>query len=289
MVANDRTTSIGASDWAAALGVCPWKSPFQLWAEKTGIAEPSDLSGVERIYWGNALEAIIIARFGMVTGRKVEHNIGAKVTRHPERPFLTATLDAVQTDEVRGVGALEAKNVDYWVGPKWKDEAPLWVQTQLQGQLACTGMPWGSMAGLIGGNRLEHYDAERNDAFIEAAIDKLAFFWTCVLDKIPPEPDGSIATAECLKRLYPKDDGEIIALPVEAEAWDRQLIVCKQQRKIWDDRQREQENLFKAALGTATTGVLPDGSRYTYKQQIVNHKAKEAYVSRYRVLRRAAK
>ena len=290
MVASDRTTSIGASDAAAALGVCPWKSPFQLWAEKTGIADPPDLDAVEAVVWGNILEPIVAAAYGSQSGRKVDHNDEAEVTRHPERPFLTATLDAIQTDKDRGIGALEIKTAGHWVGKQWLDgDPPLHYQVQLQHQLAVTGMSWGTLCVLIGGQKMLWFDTERNDEFIERMIDKEAFFWTQVLDKIPPEPDGSVATAECLKRLYPKDDGEIIALPVEAEAWDRQMIVCKQQRKIWDDRQREQENLFKAALGTATTGVLPDGSRYTYKQQIVNHKAKEAYVSRYRVLRRAAK
>ena len=290
MVASDRTTSIGASDAAAALGVCPWKSPFQLWAEKTGIADPPDLDAVEAVAWGTILEPIVAVAYGSQSGRKVDHNDDAEVTRHPERPFLTATLDAIQTDKDRGIGALEIKTAGHWVGKQWLDgDPPLHYQVQLQHQLAVTGMSWGTLCVLIGGQKMLWFDTERNDDFIERMIDKEAFFWTQVLDKIPPEPDGSIATTECLKRLYPRDDGEIIALPEEAAGWDARLANAKLRIKDAEADKREAENCIKAALGTATTGVLPSGSRYTYKQQIVNHKAKKAYVSRCRVLRRAAK
>ena len=39
-----RLTGLGASECATVLGLNPFQSPFQLWAEKTGVAEPEDLS-----------------------------------------------------------------------------------------------------------------------------------------------------------------------------------------------------------------------------------------------------
>ena len=39
-----RRKGIGGSDAASVLGISPWKSNVQLWEEKTGIAEPEDIS-----------------------------------------------------------------------------------------------------------------------------------------------------------------------------------------------------------------------------------------------------
>ena len=131
------------------------------------------------------------------------------------------------------------------------------------------------------------FDVDRDDKFIEAMIEKEAFFWTQVLDKIPPEPDGSIATTDTLKRLYPEDSGEIVPLPAEAAEWDRDIVISKGVIKRVESEKRAAENKLKAALGTATTGVLPTGGRYTFKQQTNNYPAKEAFSTSFRVLRRA--
>ena len=54
-----RNTGIGGSDAAAIMGLNPYKSPYELWLEKTGQAEAPDLSGNQFIYWGKKNEANI--------------------------------------------------------------------------------------------------------------------------------------------------------------------------------------------------------------------------------------
>ena len=61
---NGRSLGIGASETAAALGENPYRSPFSLWAEKTGKLEPADLSKFERVEWGNRLEGAIAKAVG---------------------------------------------------------------------------------------------------------------------------------------------------------------------------------------------------------------------------------
>ena len=288
---DERQNSIGASDAAAALSASPFKSQFQLWSEKVGLAEPPSLDDVERVYWGNALEDKIVERFGEVTGRYVEWNGSHEITRHPNRPWMTATLDGTQECDERagdGTGVLQIKTTGHWSGKEWETEPPLHCQIQLQHEIEVKGATWGTLAVLVAGQKLLWFDMERDDDFIEQLMAKEAWFWTQVLDKIPVPVDGSIATTDTLKRLYPKDDGEIISLPAEAADWDLWLREAKDSIKLHEGNKRKIENQIKAALGHNTCGILPNGDQYTFKNQVVNHKAKDAYANEFRVLRRKA-
>ena len=51
-----RKAGIGGSDAAAILGMTPWKSPYQLWLEKTGEVEAEDISTKEVVHFGHVLE-----------------------------------------------------------------------------------------------------------------------------------------------------------------------------------------------------------------------------------------
>ncbi len=285
---TDRQQSIGASDAAAALSASPWKSQFQLWAEKTGVAEPPSLDDNEAVEWGNLLESTIIEEYSDRNPlRDVYDNEGQYVSRHPHRLFMTATPDAYQVCEGRR-GVLEIKTAGYWPGKDWEKEPPLHYQIQVQHQLAVTGLEWGTLAVLVAGQKLLWFDVDRDEEFIEQMMVTESWFWTQVLEQIPPPVDGSIATTDTLKRLYPKDDGKIISLPEDSVMWDLQLQEAKAYGKNNDLIQREKENLIKAALGNATCGILPNGDQYTFKNQVVNHKAKNAYTNEFRVLRRKA-
>lgn len=283
MVSHDRTKSIGASDAPAVL----LGPQFPLWAEKCGLAEPPDLDQIEAVKRGRQLEPIIARMFYEETNRVVAYNGLGEVSYHPDLSWMTATLDARQHDGRRPLGALEIKNVGEYNRAEWEEEpGPLKFQIQLQHQLAVTELKWGSLCALVGGNKLRWFDMDRDQKFIDAMIDTEAFFWTQVQERIAPPPDGSIATRDTLRRMFPQDDGETISLPVEATKWDDVRLSAKADLKVNEAQIQEAENRIKAALGTATAGVLPGGGRYTHKQQTSHHKAKEAYESSFRVLRR---
>ena len=54
-----RNSGIGGSDAGVIAGLNRWKSPYQLWLEKTGQVEPEDLSDNEYVYWGTVLEQVV--------------------------------------------------------------------------------------------------------------------------------------------------------------------------------------------------------------------------------------
>jgi hypothetical protein len=84
--------------------------------------------------------------------------------------------------------------------------------------------------------------------------------------------------------MYPRENGEIIALPEEADAWDDVIVSGKADIKINEAQVREAENRMKAALGTATIGTLPGGGSYRFKN--VNRTGYSVEPTSFRQLRR---
>jgi hypothetical protein len=75
----ERNNSVGASEAAAALGVCSYQSPIELWQKKCGLAPP--VVENEAMQWGLALEPVIAAEYERRTGRAVGRR--QQFVRHP--------------------------------------------------------------------------------------------------------------------------------------------------------------------------------------------------------------
>lgn len=89
-----RIKSIGASEVAIILGQASYKSPLDLWKEKTGRKIPEDISEDERVSYGTEAEEHLRALFALKHRRdyKVEYK-PFLVYHHGEKPYMTCTLD----------------------------------------------------------------------------------------------------------------------------------------------------------------------------------------------------
>lgn len=258
-----RSNSIGASESAALFGLSPQgrESAFSLWAKKTGLVEPEQIDD-EWLEWGQILEEPIAQRYAKRTGHVLwQPPTPWCVVTHPRLPFLTATLDRwIIGGHGRGSerGDLEIKNVGAF-NADWKEEIPLYIQAQVQHQLACTGFQWAAVAALVGGNRMETIEIERNPEYIEALERKAEEFWTMVQRKEAPPVDGTDATTKAIKKLHPNDNGETIDLDSEHVGMVRVLERLKEEIAEHQSAATEFENKLKAAIGMNTFGKLPDG------------------------------
>lgn len=270
---QERRRGIGASDAAVILGVSKWKSPLQLYAEKTGLA---DLPEEEKDYldWGHRLEPVIASAYEDETGRKTYDPGDYEIQHSADSPHMIATVDRFVTEWADSTiappfaapGVLELKTTSAFRREQWKDEPPLAYQIQLQHQLAVTGHLWGSIAVLIGGQTFLWNDIPRNETFIEqlrVAVDR---FWQRVIKRDPPEPDSSVSATKILHALYPREEHDAIELPIEAVEWDRDRQLAIEIVKTQEEIRREAENRIKAALKTHAVGILPSGSRYTWRE-----------------------
>ena len=199
-----RKTGIGGSDAAAAVGLSPYKSPLELWLEKTGrddgLEQPDPHDTSHPVYWGTLLEPIVAAAYTQQTGRKVR-KVNA-VLQHPQHPFMLANLDR----EVVGmpdVQILECKTAGEFGARLWRDGVPEYVQLQVQHQLAVTGKQAADVAVLLCGQKLEVHRIQRDDELIARLISLEARFWEYVTSDMPPPADGSESADRALRCLYP--------------------------------------------------------------------------------------
>lgn len=282
-----RRNSIGGSDAATILEQNQFSSPLELYAEKLGLVEPSEVGQPAR--WGKRLEPAIAAGYTEETGRQlVDH--GYHLFKSADYPWAHATIDRqiILVDNKPGPGVYEAKLTGYYKKSEIEADIPIVYQIQVQHNIAVLGLEWGSVAILLNGRELLWADLERNDRFIEVLMDKEREFWDRVQTQQPPPPGPSKSARETLGKLYPQDTGATIVLPLEAYEWDRRRTAAKEALKKAEAECDEAENMIKAALGDATVGVFPDGvGRFTWKSQ--TRKAYSVAETSMRILRRATK
>ena len=198
-----RNAGIGGSDASVIMGLNPYKSPYQLWLEKTGQAEAPDLSGNQYIYWGHKNESNIADWFMETTGKKVR-KLGTLRSR--AHPFMLANVDRAVMGEESG---LEIKTAGVSQAKKWKgDEIPDAYYCQCLHYLAVTGASRWYIAVLIGGNEALYKTVERNEEDIKALIQAEADFWW----KRIPRPRWTGAPAARRPSL-PSTRAEILTIP----------------------------------------------------------------------------
>ena len=260
-IQDQRNTGIGATDAAVVLGHSPWRTPLDLYLEKTG--QKDDFHPSERMEWGILLEPVIAKEYCERTDRKFVQ-MGNRFRRHPEKEFMIAHLDRVIEDTDRGTGLLEIKTTSAFNKKDWEIEPPVYYQIQLQHQLAITGHDWGAIVVLIGGQELVYQDMPRNDRLIEHLEDEEAAFWRNVQDRRPPAVDYERDT-ENLKKLHEAKRNSTIELPADAHQWKREIDSAAQVVKQQKAHQQRYRNMIIDHLHGCDSGVIPGGGTVTYK------------------------
>lgn len=274
-----RRDGLGASDAAAILGVSPWASALEVYAEKV-TTEVRDEDPSVYATWGRILEPHLISKFAEETGRAVRRE--GRLLRSRRHPWQMTTLDARQRKRPNGPpGLVEVKTTKF----HW-DRVPEDIWAQVQHQFAVTRMRYGSIV-VFNRTTCETaiVDVQPDPDYIGELTEIEAEFWSNLERGIPPEPDGSESAARSLRKLYPKNEpGKEIMLDTDLIDVGLALESAKQSKKGIEGEIREYESKLVSAIGDAEIGLLPDGTAYTYRlQKRAEYKAK---ATEFRVLRR---
>lgn len=263
---RSRQNGIGGSDASAILGFNKWKSPFELYIDKTKTITMDDViadQDNEAIHWGNILEDIVADEFARRTGKKVRRR--NETFRHHDYPFMHANIDR---DVVGERALLECKTTSAYNADAWKgDLIPPAYMCQIQHYMAVLDYDKAYIAVLIGGQKFVWKEVARDDEFIELMIQAEKDFWeNHVLAGTPPEIDGSTSASELLKEMYPTDNGATVELADDAEILVDAIESIKAEVKEKQTLQKEYENKLKLLIGENEYGVTPN---YKVRHQTV--------------------
>lgn len=203
-----RKSGIGGSDVAAVLGLSKWKTPLDVWLDKTGQTPANDGEDSQPMLFGRLLEPVILQHYCTLTGQElvpVEANL-----RHPEHSFMLANLDGL-TKTGRVVEAKTARTKDGW-GEAGSDEIPMYYTTQVQHAMLVAGKDVADVPVLIGGQDFRIYTVEADRDIQAMLVERERVFWQRVIDLDPPPPSNLADIAF----LYKKSNGQAIEATEDA-------------------------------------------------------------------------
>lgn len=250
-----RKNGIGGSDASVVCGISRYKTPIELWMEKTNQA-PMQEAG-ESAYWGTQLEPLVRTEFSKRTG--IEVTLAKQLLQSAEYPFMQANLDGICYDPKFGECIFEAKTASAFKIGEWENSIPDEYMLQIQHYMAVTGFKAAYIAVLIGGNTFRWRLVERDDELISMIIELEASFWKCVENGTPPPIDGSDACAKFLAEKYSESTANTsLELPPEAEKIiENYNSACEKLSAITEEKQLS-ENLLKDLLGKNEVGIIGD-------------------------------
>lgn len=193
-----RNLDITASTASALLGVSPWVSAYQLWAEKTGrLSEQSVTDAMQR---GLDFEEVVVKRLRRERPDwEIEYRADNTYFRDPNAR-IGATPDTFATRPDRyGQGTVQLKTKSsHSFRREWIDhdtgEVIVPVDTAIQTIIEAhlTGSVWAAVAVLV----VDPYDFHVLDVPLHARIyqrikAKVAEFWALVDSGKEPDPDWS--------------------------------------------------------------------------------------------------
>jgi putative phage-type endonuclease len=238
-----RSRGLGGSDAAVVCGFSPFKTPVQLWQEKTGRIPETNLDDKEIVQWGHLLEDVIAQETARRKGYTV-HRVNEPRT-HRAYDFMVANPDRRVVGQKRG---LEVKNASWFTREGWgdhdTDDVPQFYLTQVVHYMAVFDWPAWDVGVLLGGNELRTYTVERDIDIEEQLVELERKFWQCVVDDTPPPP----IVVEDLVRLYPQTHGAIVATEEIAQL----VAECQrlaETRKAAEKRERELKVEIGAFMG----------------------------------------
>lgn len=268
----NRLGFIGGSDVAAILGVSPWKSPHELWLQKTGRAPREEVTPEQqkRFDRGHRLEPVVLQ---MLIDRLQDEGHDVELLRTNERyidaehPFMACEIDfelMLDGEHING----DCKTVHPFAAKKWgeegTDEVPIEYAAQFMHGLGITGRNRCIVATLIGMDDLLIYFVDRDQETVDGIRGRVAQYWNeCVLADVPPDP---IDFDDC-KAIYARSNGGSIEATSEIRDAVFSLQDVKAKLKVFKDSEEELSYRITAFMAPNATLTFGGNVIATWKNQ----------------------
>lgn len=286
----ERRRSIGGSDAGAILGLNRYRSPYTVWAEKTGrLPEQEDNEAMRQ---GRDLEDYVARRFAEKSGKRVErYNY---LLRNTDAPHLHANIDRRVVGEKAG---LECKTASALSLKSYKGgQFPESYYVQCAAYLAVTGWQRWYLAALVLNKAFYIYqittvEGDPLPAWCESSVyvsreelaaltEYAAAFWEdYIASDAPPPADGSESTTDTMKAVLGEGIGgtaDLFGREGLLEEWDS----LQQQKRELSLRQMQIKQTLMQDLGHAEAGVCGDWRVFWTQQKraaLSSEKLRRAY------------
>ena len=203
---QDRTKYIGGSDIGAILGLSKFRTPLEVWMEKTG-KEIRQLDSLP-LRFGSFAEEFVAREYARATGFELLHDESTYI--HPTHPIMSAHVDRFILGDGLNKPAtrlLECKTANPFTRGLWgepgTDQVPMSYLCQCIWYMAITGIEQCDLAVLFGNSDFRIYEIERDLELEALVIEKALHFWNEFVLKDTPPP----AQTECdYQALFKKSD-----------------------------------------------------------------------------------
>ena len=257
-----RKTYIGSSEWAVVAGIFnQYKSPLGVYNDKINGYEAFDNI---RMRLGRDIEPMVAKWVEEEMDCKVA--IDGYVRFHPKYDFLATNLDGVihHADTTRSV--LEIKTASSVARDTWGAELPIQYYTQIQGQMAVTGMKKAYVAiltfGYAGPESFEIQEYDYDKEFADMVINKCVDFW---YNHIVPQHPPEATTDSDIKELYPQANGHSLEASPELATKIETLKQFKATKKEMDQSIKELELDIKSTMEDAESLTYGEDTLATWR------------------------
>lgn len=202
----DRKTYLGSGDISAILGLSPWRTPLDVFLDKTVGQQPiTDEGRLKILNRGKRLEPYVIDMLCMEHDIQVTHRNHRYIDK--THPFIAAEIDA-ETTCGRNV---EAKTTfDYYDRNDWgnelTDQIPVYYNAQGQHGMMVTDAPSTLFPVMLGIDDFRVYEVFRDEEVIAGIREAEVEFWDRIQRNDPP-PATKVSD---VLRMFPKDNGKKI-------------------------------------------------------------------------------
>jgi len=260
---EQRKHNIGASDIPAILGISPWRSAWDVAAEKRGLIEsPAENEAMKR---GNYLETAILDY--------AQDQIGEPLIRNQRRVcpelHLAASCDALVKSTGIPVEAKSSRAIGLY--GDGESDVPLPVRAQCHGQMLCTETDYVWVPVLVASLEFRLYRVPRNDRLVDLLTRVLPAWWhECVeLDQAPTEelyrklglpnvnPLALCPSLDVACSIV-REEGKTIDLPADARSEvDEYEALGAKIKELETERESHQRRIY-TMMGDAMLGKCGD-------------------------------
>jgi putative phage-type endonuclease len=271
-----RKAGLGGSDIGAILGLSKFKTPVDVWMEKTGR-----IAGQEetlQMRFGSYAEDFVAHEYSTKTGHAVQRF--TTMLHHPSAPILgnvdrlvipegqkrAAHQREIRTDcglECKTASAFATFNDSEW-GLEGTDQVPASYLVQCATYMALTGCHFWDLAVLFGNQEVRIYNLKRDMDLEEEVIARSDEWWKKhVVADVAPEPT-------CLadvKALYPRVTDKVIEADETLIHWAKVAEDAAKKASEYQGVADSAKTHLLAAMGEASILKL-DGNRVLRRKLI---------------------